>query len=201
MVLKLEIKKDDPKTLILYWEGEIWREVCKSLFFNDLKKFPADLQREDFYSRFTLLEEKIAKRYVVYQLSRRNFLSSELEAKLLAKGFSSNSVKAALSSCCEKGYLNDAEEIARMFAKEIRKGHSSKATYFKLKQKKISDAQLLCHLEQAELIDRQNLQKWLKKNANKVKRDDPKEMKKLAAKLYRLGFSIELIWQELRSFD
>jgi len=52
MVLKLEIKKDDPKTLILYWDEEIWRNVCKSLFFNELRKLPKDLQWEDFYSRF-----------------------------------------------------------------------------------------------------------------------------------------------------
>lgn len=201
MVLKLEIKKEDPRTLILYWDEEIWRKVCKSLFINELIKFPRDLQWEDFYSRFTLVEEKISKRYAVFLLAKRNLLSSELEAKLLVKGFSSNSIKAAILYCVEKGYLDDAQEVSRLFAKEIRKGHSSKAAYFKLKQKKIDDSQLRHHLEQAALIDKQNLKKWLIKHASKVKRDDPKEMKKLAAKLCRRGFSMELVLQELSSSD
>ena len=197
MVLKLEIKKDDPKTLILYWDEEIWRNVCKSLFFNELRKLPKDLQWEDFYSRFTLLEEKISKRYAVFLLAKRNLLSSELETKLLAKGFSSPSIESAILYCVEKGFLDDEQEIPRLYAKEIRKGYSSKAVYFKLKQKKINDSQLRYHLKQAALEDRQNLKRWLIKHASKIKRDDPKEMKKLAAKLCRRGFSIELVFQEL----
>ena len=197
MVLKLETKKEDPRTLILYWNDEIWRNVCKSLFINELRRFPRDLQWEDFCSRFTLVEEKISKRYAVFLLAKRNLLSAELKAKLLAKGFSSNAIKAAIQYCVEKGCLDDAQEVSRLVTKEIRRGYSSKAVYFKLKQKKVDESQLRYHLKQAALEDRQNLKKWLVKHASKIKRDDPKEMKKLAAKLCRRGFSIELVLQEL----
>ncbi len=200
MALKLEIKKDDPKSLILYWEGEPWRKICKSLFLNDLKKLPMDLSWESFYSKFLLLEKKIAKRYALFLLSRRNYLSSELEAKLVAKGCSPQIAKEAVAHCCEKEYVNDAAEIERLFAKEMKKGQSARAIYFKLKQKKgISDSQLRQHLQQAERMDQHNLQKWLKKNASKMKRNDPKEMRKWMAKLSRRGFSLELIMQELTS--
>lgn len=199
MVLKLEIKKEDPKSLILCWEGQIWRKVCKSLFFNDLKKFPKDSNWEDFYSRFSLLEEKIAKRYVLFLLSRRNYLSSELEAKLAAKGVSPRIAKDAVLHCCEKGYVNDAEEIERLFAKELKKGQSARGAFFKLKQKGISDSQLRQHLQQAKLTDRQNLQKWLKKNAGKMKGNDPNEMKKWMAKLCRRGYSLELVLEEFNA--
>lgn len=198
MGLKLEIKKEDPKTLILCWENEVWRRVCKRLFFNDLKNIPQDLQWEDFHSHFILIEEKISKRYAVSLLAKRTFLSSELEAKLLGKGISQGCAQATIRYCLEKGYLNDTQEIARKFAKEIGKGYSSKAAYFKLRQKKINDSQLEHHLKQAASTDRQNLQKWLVKNASKIRRDDPKEMNKLAAKLCRRGFSIELIFESIR---
>jgi SOS response regulatory protein OraA/RecX len=197
-VLKLEIKKNDPKSLILHWEGQQWRKVCKSLFFKDLKKIPADLNWETFIFRFSLLEEKISKKYVLFLLSRRNYLSSELEAKLLAKGFSPAVVKDAVFQCCVKGYINDGEEVGRLFAKEMKKGQSARAVYFKLKQKKaMSDSQLRQHFQLVESEDRQTLQKWLKKNAGKIKSNDPKELKKLMAKLSRRGFSLELILQEL----
>jgi SOS response regulatory protein OraA/RecX len=197
MVLKLEIKKNDPRTLIISWEGEVWREVCKSLFLSELKKLPPHLAKEDFFSQFLLLEEKIIKRHVIDMLSKRNFLSSDLESKLLAKGFSPNVTKAAILYCCEKGYLEDSQQIARLIAKELKKGRSAKAIYFKLKQKKgVDDSQLrqlLCH---AAGSDRQALQKWLEKNGRRIDRDDPKELRKWMAKLYRLGFSVDLVLQE-----
>jgi SOS response regulatory protein OraA/RecX len=198
MVLTLEIKKDDPKTLILCWDGQIWRKLCKSLFFNDLNIVRKDLNWEDFYAQFSLLEKKIAKRYLLFLLSKRNYLTSQLEAKLLSKGFSPLITREAVLLCCEKGYVNDAEEMGRLFVKEMKKGQSARATYFKLKQKKaIHDSQLRQHLHQAELADKQNLQEWLKKHAGKIKRDDPKEMRKWIAKLNRRGFSLELILQAL----
>ncbi len=194
MSLKLEIKKD---TLILYWDGEVFRKASKSLFFYEVRKIPIDLSWEDFCSRFSLLEEKIAKRYALYLLSKRNYLSSDLETKLVAKGVSSEIAQKTVLYCTEKGYLNDAQEVERLFAKGMRKGDSAKATYFKLKQKTSDDSHLRKYLHEAHSADRQNLQIWLRKNARKINRDDPNEMRKLAAKLCRRGFSLELVLQEL----
>jgi SOS response regulatory protein OraA/RecX len=198
MALTLEIKKNDPKTLILLWEGEKWREVYKSLFFSDLVKFPSGLPWEEFTVRFTAIEEKVARRYAISLLSKRSYLSSVLEAKLMAKGIGSETAKRVVAACSEKGYLDDAQEVERLFAKETRRGLSARVAYFKLKQsKKLSDAQLRQHFQQAQNNDVQNLQRWLKKNAAKIRQDDPKEMRKLAAKLCRRGFSMELVFKEL----
>jgi len=198
MALTLEIKKNDPKTLILLWKGERWREVSRSLFFNDLKNIPPGLSWEEFFARFTALEEKIAHRYAIYLLSQRNYLSGVLEAKLIGKGIGPDTAKQAVAICLAKGYVNDAQEVQRLFAKEAKRGQSAKAAYFKLKQTKgISDAELRQHFQEAQMTDAQNLQQWLKKNASKIRRDDPKEMRKLAAKLCRRGFSFELVQQEL----
>ena len=195
MSLKLEIKKD---ILVLYWDGEVFRKVSKSLFLYEVKKIPHELSWGEFCSRFALLEEKIAKRYVLYLLSKRNYLSSDLETKLVAKGVFLETAQKTVLYCTEKGYLNDEQEVERLFAKEMRKGRSAKATFYKLKQKTSEDSHLRKYLEQAHSSDRQNLQTWLRKNARKINRDDPNEMRKLAAKLCRRGFSLELVLQELK---
>jgi SOS response regulatory protein OraA/RecX len=200
MVLKLEIKKEDPRVIQLSWEGKVWREVHKSLFFNDLNKFPEGLTWEEFLERFTSLEEKIARRYAIYMLSKRNFLASNLESKLLAKGVSPSVAQAIILYCSEKGYIDDSQEMARLIGKELRKGQSAKAVYFKLKQKRgVDDSQLRQLLRQAALSDQEALQRWFEKNGRKINRKDPKEMKKWIAKLCRLGFSAELVFHTLKS--
>ena len=199
MSLSWEFKKDDPKTLILLWEGNCWREVPKYLFFNELKKVSAQRNWDEFLSYFNLLEEKIAKRQSIALLSKRNYLSSDLESRLLAKGLSPQAAKAAVLYCQEKGFVNDTQEIARLIAREQKKGLGAKAIYFKLKQKKkIDDKQLRRGLDQTEISEKEALEKWLVKNSKKVKWNDPLEMRKLMAKLMRRGFSGELVFDLLR---
>ncbi|MBS0604976.1 MAG: RecX family transcriptional regulator [Verrucomicrobia bacterium] len=199
MSLELEIKKNDPKTLLLLWEGEVWREVGKSLFINELRKFPPGLSWEDFLSRFTLLEDKVGKRYAIYLLSQRALLSSDLETRLVSKGISLPAAKAVVGFCREKKYLDDSQEIARLVAKELKKGQSAKAVLFKLRQKKgISEIALREHLQSAAPSDADALQKWMSKLGKKIDRSDPAEMRKLMAKLCRRGFSPDLVF---KAFD
>ncbi len=193
MGLKIQIKKEDSKVLTLFWEDEFWREVSKSLFINDLKKIPIDLEWDEFIGRFFGLEEKLAKRYALYLLAKRSLLSTELESKLLDKGISSDCANKTVQLCVEKGYLNDEGGIERLFARELKKGRSAKAAYFKLRQKGLKDAVLKQHYEHAMTSEREALQKWLDKNRRKIKRDDPREMKKWIGKLGRQGFSAEMV--------
>ncbi len=202
MVLDLKIKENDPKMLLIHWEGELWKEVAKSLFYNELRKFPRDLAYEDFLSRFSLLEGKIARRYCIYLLSKRSFLSSDLETKLTAKGISSNTSKAVIQYCSEKGFLDDSQEIKRLVAKELKKGLSAKAVLYKLRAKKRIDKNTLRnHLEESGASDFDILRKWLIKNAKKINRDDRMEMRKLAAKLCQKGFSADLVFRTLALDD
>lgn len=198
MVLELELKKEDPKMFLLLWEGTPWRKLSKSLFFNDLRKFPADLTWKGFLEHFSVLEEKIGKRYSLYLLSQRAFLSSELEEKLISKGISEDVAKRIIQYYREKGFLDDDQEVARLVAKELRKGRSAKAVFFKLRAKKRIDETLLRkHLQETPSSDADVLQKWLHKNAAKIDRDDPLKMRKLMAKLCRKGFSHELVFKAL----
>lgn len=198
MALELEIKKSDPKMIVLSWEGTVWRELSKSLFFNELKKFPCGLSWGDFLARFMLLEEKIGKRYAVYLLSQRALLSTDLKAKLLSKGLSASAAAVSVQYCFEKGFLDDSREITRLVSKELKKGQSAKAVFFKLKAKKgIDESQLRKHLQEIGHSDDEALKKWLQKNAKKINREDPQEVRKLIAKLCRKGFAPGTVFKAL----
>jgi SOS response regulatory protein OraA/RecX len=154
------------------------------------------LSWEDFLARFSVLEEKVGKRYAVYLLSRRALLSSALEAKLIMAGISPHAAKAAIEFCCEKGFLDDEREIARLVAKEQRKGTSAKAIFFKLRAKKGIDHTLLKEqLHKAAPSDEAALQAWLTKQGKKIDRTNPLEVRKWMARLCRRGFSPEAVFQ------
>lgn len=200
MSLSWKIKKEDPKTLILLWKGNIWREVPKYLFINDLRKISTEIAWNDFLNQFHLLEESAAKKLALFLLSKKNYLISDLEAKLRARGFSPLAIQAAIEFCLNKGFLNDQQEVLRLIAKEERKGLGAKAILFKLRQKKkINDSLLRQSLDQSAISERETLERWLSKHAKKIQRDDPIAMRKLIAKLARRGFSIELIFELLRN--
>lgn len=192
----LEIKDDDPKTILLLWEGVPWRRVSRSLFFPELKKLPSKLTWEAFFEHFTLIEEKVGRRYACFLLSRKALFSGDLQQRLVSKGISLLTAQAVVGFCQERGYVNDVNEITRLVAKELKKGRSNKAVFFKLKTKKGVDAALLQeHLQSFSESDA--LQKWLQKNLRKVDLHDPHERRKLIAKLCRKGFSLETIFKEL----
>jgi SOS response regulatory protein OraA/RecX len=189
MILKIEIKKD---AVILIDGEEKWRTVNKSLFLNELKKFSKGISREEF----SALEQKVAKNHAFFLLSQRSLLSAQLESKLLEKGISPECAKKTVELCSEKGYLNDDSGIERFFARELRKGRSAKAAYFKIKRK-AGSIDLREHYEQALTSERESLKRYIEKNQKKINRSDPKEMRKWAAKLCRQGFTPEMVLREL----
>jgi SOS response regulatory protein OraA/RecX len=190
MGLKLEVHKENPKRILVFWEGELWRDLNKALFFTELKKFPALLSWEDFSERFGILEQKAGKRYAIYLLSRRALLSSALEGKLTEAGIALEVAEALVEFCRERGFLDDAGEIARLVAKEQKKGMSAKAIFFKLRAKKGIDQTLLREQLQGVVSqDEAALQRWLLKWEKKIDYSNPLEVRKWMAKLCRKGFS------------
>lgn len=198
MNLSLNIKKGDIKQIEIFWEGIFWREVPKALFFNDLVKFPPSLSWDQFILQFKALEEKIAKKQAVRLLARRSYFSTDLESKLCLKGFSPMAAKVAVLFCQERGYLDDTKEVARLIAKEQRKGLSKKAVYFKLKRQKIDEHLIQQGLSQTEYSEKQVLEKWLEKNSQKkISGQDHRKLKKFINTLMRRGFSREDVIQVL----
>ncbi len=193
MGLELVEKKEDPKSLIIKWEGEIWRVVSKPLFFSELKKIPSDLSWDAFKALFLKLEEKLAQRQALWLLAKKNYLEADLEAKLKQKGISPNTAQSAVDYCRSKGYLDDKAQMKNLFSKAARKGQSARAAYFKLKTK-VDGENLDLHFREASAQDEEAMKAFVEKNKSKIEREGKK---KWAAKLFRRGFSQDLIMRFL----
>ena len=199
MALELIEKKNNPQILCILRDGEVWREVYKSLFIKDLHKIPKNTPWNEFIPLFCSLEEKVAKRYAIYLLSRRAYLSCDLAKKLREKGISPQATEGAIGYCQDKGYVDDQHLLQRAVLKEQRKGLGAKAVFAKLSQKAGMDRQALkCALEKAQSNEEEALDLWLAKQMKKVDRSDPQARRKLAAKLIRRGFSSELVFKKLK---
>lgn len=200
-MLNIEFVKDDPKTIILTWGDRFSRKLGKSLFISELRRFPRGLDWEGFLTQFSALEEKIGRRYAIYLLSQRSLLGCVLEEKLTAKGISLKAAKASVDYCREKGFLDDSKEIQRLVAKELRKGQSQTAIYYKLKAKKGIDLEVLrAHLKEAAPPEEEVVQQWLTKHSRKIDWNDALEVRKWKAKLCRKGFSPEAVFKAFANF-
>lgn len=190
MELELKIKPGDFRTLLLLREGEVWKEVSKSLFFSELKK----ISPGEILEAFPAIEARVGKRYALYLLSRRAMLSSDLESKLVAKGISEKAAQGIVEYCKEKGFLDDTQEIARIVAKEQRKGFGARAIQFKLRQKGV----VLRNLE--GINEEEAVSKWIEKLAKRIDWSDRNAANKLIAKLMRRGFSSEVVINSVNDY-
>lgn len=175
-----------PKTLIILWNDQIYREVCKRLFQKELKNLPSSTFTH-FTQHFTELEEKVGKRHALYLLSTRALLTSQLKSKLLSKGISSEIAQKIILFCQTMGYIDDSASVERFIQKEQKKGRSALAITQKLKAKGMQCAIPTSSDEQAL---RALIQKMRKNRA-----ETPEQRRKLAAKLCRRGFAPDLVMQ------
>lgn len=188
MELEIKIKPGDFRTLLLLREGEVWREVSKSLFLNELRKIPP----REIIEGFSVIEERVGKRYALYLLSRKAMLSTDLEGKLTAKGISEKTARHIVEYCKDKGFLDDAQEIERMIAKEQRKGYGARAIQFKLRQKGVA----LRNID--GINEKEAVVKWIAKQ--KIEWSDRDAVNKLIAKLLRRGFSSEVVINSVNDY-
>ncbi len=146
-------------------------------------------------------EIKAGKKRALYLLSQRALLSSDLIKKLQAKAFSEAAIAAVIAFCEQAGYINDAEQVAQLIAKELKKGRSPRWVYLKLKQKGVDEALLhsLCRTDIAR--EKEALERLLHKYAPALRRSGPDAWQKWAQKLCRQGFSYESVVEALRRQD
>ncbi len=186
MELEIKIKSGDFRTLLLLRDGEVWREVSKCLFMNELRKIPPREILEGFFA----IEERVGRRYALHLLSRRAMLSSDLVGKLIAKGISEKTAQSIVQYCKDKGFLDDEQQIARLIAKEQRKGYGAKAIQFKFRQKGVRYL--------PEIHEKEAISKWIAKQ--KIDWSDRHTVNKLIAKLLRRGFSSEVVINSINDY-
>lgn len=198
MALKWEKAPNNPKMIELFWEGSLFRTVYKFLFSKELGSIPETVTYEELCSYLAQIEQKGGRRYALWLLSRRAFLSSELEEKLLSKGISQESAERILHFCTERGYLDDAAQMNRLIAAELKKGRSRRAIYYKLTQQKgVNLALLNSCLKSTTTSDEEALDRWMAKHPRALQNTDYDARRKIMQKLSRLGFSTDLIRKKI----
>ena len=141
------------------------------------------------------------KKRALYLLSRSALLSSDLARKLQARAFSAEAIATVIAFCTQSGYINDAERVAQLIAKELNKGRSPRWVYLKLKQKGIDESllQALCPTDSTR--EKEALARILRKHAPALRRSGRDTWQKWAQKLCRLGFSYESVIEALKRED
>lgn len=193
MGLEVKIKERDPRVLLLFWKGTLWKEVRKHLFFKMVSSLPKNLEEKAFFLRFQEEEERLARSYAIRLLSQRSLLSKVLEEKLRLQGISEPVIQKVSSLCQQKGYINDSQEIKRLAAKEAKKGFGKKAILFKLSRKKGVDKAILQECLPSALSEELQLKEVFEKEKKKIDCKNPVARQKLLMKLARRGFSFDAV--------
>ena len=76
-LLKIVPDQGNSLYIVLLLEGEIWKRIYKSLFFNSLHHLLSLSTVSEVKRSFSILEDKIAKAYVMRCLGKKAFLKSE----------------------------------------------------------------------------------------------------------------------------
>lgn len=156
-----------------------------------------ELAEEDYK---TLMQEVLPKRVKLRALNllkSRSYTRAQLADKLTAGGYLPEHVKTAIDYVASFGYVDDAQ-YARDFIEYNKEKKSRQRILTDLMNKGIPK-QLFEEIwsetvgeEQAE-VEKEQIKGWILKKKFMVEDASPEEMRKMAAFLYRKGFSFDSI--------
>ena len=126
-------------------------------------------------------------------LSRREHATYELSQKLLAKGYESEDVSAALSRLSTQGLLSDERFTEAFINQRINRGSGPLKIRAELRQKGISDAMIEAFLDERNKQWRKSAQAVRNKKYGLEQPSDLKEKARQTRFLQSRGFSSEHI--------
>ncbi len=132
MDLRFELKK--PYLEIYVWE-DLWKKVDNQLIKDYLPSIKQCRTLEALEEAFSCIELKIAKNFLVKQLSFRRYLAGELRAKMERRCLSNEVICAALTWAEQLGYLHQEEDLCAFIDKELQSGRGPKMIAWKLQSK------------------------------------------------------------------
>lgn len=190
MQIQWRAKPEDSRFLEILIDGEIWREVVKSLFLKQLHSISRVQSLQELEEKFALIEKKVAKESAFRILAAKSCLSSEIRKKLALKKISTFAIESALQECLRLGYIDDAQELTRRVERKKARGEGPRRIAASLQ---IQGDGLYREGEQQAAI-----QRLLETRFRKCSLRDPKEKQKVIRALLYRGFDLETILQILR---
>ncbi len=130
MEAQVVVNKRD-KTGAVFVNGQFWRKLPKSLIKRDLNIIKDS--EKDLSEYFDLLEKKAAEKYVIWLLSKKGYLSSQILEKLKKRGFKTEIAQNVVSKYKKLNFLNDSDLLKQLVLSQMHKGRSRKMAFYKLK--------------------------------------------------------------------
>lgn len=97
-------------------------------------------------------------------LARREHSSAELRAKLAAKGFSTDSINAALSGLDQEGWLKDERFVETFIRARRERGDGPVKIRAELRERGIDDELIAAHIDVRDPVWQQSLERlWVKR--------------------------------------
>jgi regulatory protein len=191
------------KTYQLFLDDDLWETVHVSIFGNR-PNFGEVQSVEELNEKFTSLEFKGAKNFVLRRLTQKNYHSAELEKALKVRLVSPGVISQILEDFIRLGYLND-EAWLSSFVRSLRlQKFGFNSILLKLRRKGISDDvahQVIQEIKENELEEgneQASIQKLLETRYKNRDLSIRKERDKVIAALVRKGYQFDDIFCVLR---
>jgi len=185
-MIKIE-SAEKQKFMNILVEGEVWKKIDKNLYSKHLGKIRGCSDKKSLTDLFSVLEEQVALAYVYKLLAMRGYLENQLRKKLKERCFGEKAIEAVLTSCREKGYVNDDREAQGFVEREKRRGQGPRAIQRRLKEKAGGSMEISFTEEE----ERERLQQLVEKRFPDL--SDMKTKQRAYRFLQRRGFSDHLI--------
>ena len=157
-----------------------------------LKSFLSEISKLVLLSEkkaaFCEIEKKAIKKYFLFLLSRKDYLSSELIKKGKLCGFDEQLCHLITQDFEEKKWINNKATLEKKALKKIKKGYALHQ-FPEVDQKR----------EEARLLEKETLQKLLKKKIHLFESKEVKDRQKGYRFFLSRGYSISQINDELAS--
>lgn len=151
---------------------------------------------------FSEVEYRLARRFALLKLSRRSYLSAEIEKLLNEKTVTKTTIGKVIEKLTSEGYLNDNDWIQACVEGEKRRGKGPGAIKQKLQFKGVEkeSAQLAVSHVCTKEEQKSSICKLMEKKLSGDKWKDKKEREKFIASMMRKGFSYERIKEAFEEF-
>lgn len=198
--MKIEWKSERQNCLIIYVDGEKWREADPTIL-GKKPDLPCDCPSITALEKlFNALEYRGALHYAYKRIALKNYSTFELKTLLDKKQVSEVNCQKIVEELVSKGYLNDDEWVDGFIRHQKRKLNGPRAILYKLKEKGCQDASAMQSLFDPEM-QQEALLKLLQKKYSQINYEDKYERGKVIAALMRKGFDLNSIRSALNLFS
>jgi SOS response regulatory protein OraA/RecX len=186
---------EEKDCLVILIDESPWKKVSKSLFQKEVASLQQCANVDELQKSFSLLENRLAKRYAIRLLSRQSLFFKSLQEKLLRKNFSKQAIEHALEFCQKLGAIKEESQSERFILNKMKKGYSLRFAKRALQEKTdITPPHVVS--DEAAVI-----RSLLKKKFSLISWNNPKASLKVLQFFARRGFPIDMILEEIKVFS